>query len=368
MNKAVLFFLLLTVSFAKAQPGFSIQGQLENAEGLKIYLTKRGNALSSGSETILLDSIIVRNKTFQIQGQVDEPAYYSLFVENKKGWKPFILENKIYKISGNADAIWEAKVEGTEEIKLTKEYATLVNPLIEQLNAAADSSSVARDRGDTALARAYNDQNQFFNKQISIVSRDFIIKYPDAYISLFLFRELESVFNKEEQKQVFNKLAAKLKQHSFGEKLYYELYKVDSLIGIGKLAIPFTLQDPYGNWINLSDFKGKYVLVDFWASWCGPCRGDHPFLVELYRSYQPVGFEILSISTDQNLDKWKKAIADDELPWKNVSDLKNGVNEVALKYGINSLPTNFLLDKNGVIIARDLHNEDLEKKLLEIFK
>lgn len=359
---------LLVFCKTQAQIGFGINGTLENAEGLKVYLEKQKNALSSSGGIIILDSTLIRNKTFRFQGQLNEPEYYSIHIEDKRGWKSFLLENKVYHISGNGDMIWAAKMEGSEEIKLGEEHASLIRPLIEQLNAASDSSTLMYAIGDTLRSREFGELNQFFWKQISVAERDFMLKYPDAYTSLFLFRKLEVAFDKNEQRQVFEQLSNRIKQHSLAKKIYYELYEADTLIDIGKPAIPFTLQDPYGNWINLSGFKGKYVLLDFWASWCGKCRGDYPFLIELYYRYQLEGFEILSLSADEDLAQWKRAIADDGLPWSNVSDFKNGINEVALKYGIYKLPRNFLLDKNGNIIAMNLQGQALADKLLEIFR
>lgn len=103
-------------------------------------------------------------------------------------------------------------------------------------------------------------------------------------------------------------------------------------------------------------------------SWCGPCRGDHPFIIELYHQYQLKGFEILSVSLDKKADNWKRAIEEDELPWQNVLDLKDGKNEVASQYGIKMIPANFLLDRNGVLIARDIRGEALAEKLSELFR
>lgn len=363
-----LFLILLIFSYSiRAQTGFSIQGELENAEGLKVYLTQRGDALILGTETPLLDSTVVRNGLFKFTGAVEEPNYYAIFVGDKKGWKTFILENKAYQITGDADKIWEAKIEGSEEIQIYKEYATQVNPLIEKLNAASDSSQLMFARGDTTLGKMYGEQNVFYSKQMVVLARDFILKYPDSYTSLFLFRGLDKVYNKEERRQVYEKLSDRVKQHAFAKTLYYELYKLDDLIALGKQTIPFSLQDQFGNTVALNDYKGKYVLIDFWASWCGPCRAEHSYMIKLYELYQSKGLEILGVSLDKNPENWKRVIEEDELPWRNVLDLQDGKNEIAAQYGVKALPSNFLLDRNGVLIATNLRYEAMAEKLQELF-
>jgi len=137
---------------------------------------------------------------------------------------------------------------------------------------------------------------------------------------------------------------------------------------VGKQAIDFTQPDANGNTISLSSFKGKYVLVDFWASWCAPCRKESPNLVKAYEKYRSKNFEILGVSLDQNKEKWLKAINDDHYTWTQVGDIKGWENAAAREYGIQGIPFNVLLDPNGVIIARNLRGEALEKKLEEILK
>jgi len=119
---------------------------------------------------------------------------------------------------------------------------------------------------------------------------------------------------------------------------------------------------------SLSDFRGKYVLLDFWGSWCGPCRAENPDIIKAYKTYKEKNFEIISVSLDTKKQDWLDAIQKDGLPWLHVSDLKGWKNEVALMYGINAVPQMFLLDPNGVIIAKDLGGEDLAKKLEETIK
>jgi peroxiredoxin len=140
--------------------------------------------------------------------------------------------------------------------------------------------------------------------------------------------------------------------------------------GVGKPAIDFTQNDTLGNPVSLSSFRGKYVLIDFWASWCGPCRKENPNLVAAYAKYNNKGFDVLGVSLDQptGKEKWMKAIHDDKLTWTQVSDLKYWKNDVAVMYGIQAIPQNYLIDPKGIIVGKNLRGDELLDKLEEIFK
>jgi peroxiredoxin len=137
---------------------------------------------------------------------------------------------------------------------------------------------------------------------------------------------------------------------------------------IGKPAPDFTQNDIHGNPVTLSSFKGQYVLVDFWASWCGPCRAENPAVVKAYRRFHSKGFTVLGVSLDDEKNSWEEAVKKDGLDWTQVSDLKGGYNSVALLYDVKMIPMNYLLDKEGKIIARGLRGRQLEKKLAEIVR
>jgi peroxiredoxin len=170
--------------------------------------------------------------------------------------------------------------------------------------------------------------------------------------------------NPEKIEPLFNKLPAATQKLPSAVSLKDEM-EIAKKTGVGKYAMEFTQNDTLGNPVSLSSFKGKYVLVDFWASWCGPCRAENPNVVKTYQKFQNKNFTILSVSLDRpgQKERWLKAIHDDGLTWTHVSDLKFWDNAVAKQYGIRAIPQNLLLDPSGKIIAKNLRGEELAEKL-----
>lgn len=222
---------------------------------------------------------------------------------------------------------------------------------------------------DTAFTAQLNREYRQLLDERTQKQQQYVREHPDSYFSVEALSEsVSSDFDVEVIEPLFLSINEKHRA-TFTGKAFAQRIKAAKTIGIGKKAPDFTQNDPEGNPVHLSDFLGKYVLLDFWASWCGPCRQENPNLVKAYAEYQDKGFEILGVSLDNKDGKeaWVKAIEKDSLTWTQVSDLNSWNNEVARVYGVRAVPQSYLIDPQGVIVAENLRGETLKAKLKEIF-
>ena len=194
----------------------------------------------------------------------------------------------------------------------------------------------------------------------------FVRNNPNSIISASMLSTYSSTWGKDTTVRLYKKFSKEMKSSFYGKKIF-EYITLNKNVKVGDKYANFLQQDKYGKNVNLSDFEGKLVLLEFWGSWCGPCREGNPELVKIYNEFNNRGFEILGVAAETNKEQWLKAIETDKLPWTNVTDFNGDKNKAALIYGVSYYPTNFLIDRTGTIIAKDLSGEKLREQLSKLF-
>jgi len=355
--------LFLIGGWAMAQT-FTIEGKIDgvNAGKAELQLREGGKMVAKYSTGIAADG------TFTLKGKVTEPDMYMLKIGDLRGGISLFLDNSSIKVTAKSDDLPGAIVTGSAThdaylgfSKMSKAQQEINRPLYMAKSEATKAENKAEVKKLEAQIDAL-DTEQTKEKMQYLGS---IIKTP---VAPYLLRQMVyGIEDPSELEKLVNGFDPKLADYKYVKTIKESLAKM-KLTAIGQIAPDFTQNDPDGKPVKLSDFRGKYVLVDFWAKWCGPCRAENPAVVAAYQKYKNKNFTVLGVSLDQNKADWLKAIEEDKLTWTHVSDLKYWDNEVAKQYGVSAIPANFLLDKNGRIVGRNLRGDKLQEALAKLVK
>jgi thiol-disulfide isomerase/thioredoxin len=293
-------------------------------------------------------AVITKGK-FVIKGKMDQPGFKGLIFNNAQPLVPMFLDNSNIKITGSKDALDKLVITGSPAQDQFKTYTDALKPYEQFLLPDAAYDQTALDK-------------------IAFISEDFVRKFPASYVSpLALIRLYQATQNGVKTEELYKLIKAEVQFSALGNYVN-QLIAESKINPIGSVVSDFSQNDTTGNPVNISAFRGKYVLVDFWASWCRPCRQENPNVVAAFSKYKNKNFTIIGVSLDQNKKNWVDAINMDGLSWSHVSDLKGWGNQVAAIFKITSIPQNLLLDPEGRIIAKNLRGAVLESRLNALLK
>lgn len=316
--------LITAISSCNRQPSYTIDGTI-NADSGTIYFQSFRNKMF-----FVIDSATIKNGKFQFTGSVDRPDLFGLTTDREESFQPYFVFVENSKISVSID---------TADARNAKVSGSAANDLYE----------------------SYLKNRRNFNID------SFIVAHPASVVPVYvLYRDFSTRLGAQELENSIEKIDPSLNDLSYVTELK-DVIAAKRSLDIGSQAADFTGTSPEGNSISLSDFAGNYVLIEFWAAWCGPCRRENPNLVRVYHKYHESGFDILGVSLDNSREDWLKAIETDQLAWSHISDLKFWDSEPAKLYGIRHIPSNVLVDPAGNIVEKNLKGDQLDALLEQYF-
>lgn len=350
------------------------------APGVLNGLRSHIKIIDSRRQEIIIDTAMVVNEQFTFTGKVNNASIRLLSVNGVNGQLAFVLEPGELDIELYKDSIQYSKITGTKNNDGFNEYKETFRKIIEDVVKARKDRIAVKESEDEELIEETNKRFQEMSQKQLDYSHDFIDENPNLDISLLILETQIIGDNQNVERfktniaalqNVINKNAA---NKFIGQKLnaFMAQKEAEAYLEVGKKAPNFSSPQPNGEFLSLEDVKGKATIIDFWAAWCGPCRRENPNVVSVYEKYHDKGLEIISISLDGRgnqadpKQQWLKAVEDDKMNWHHVSSLMYFRDPVAELYNINSIPATFILDENGIIVAKNLRGSALGSKISEM--
>jgi len=342
-------------------PEYTINGTITGADtGWVLLMTRDGQKMNT------TDSTAIAQGKFEFKGSVVMPGMYYLSVKGHQDQFGLFIENSVLNVTLYADSIKSSLVTGSKTQDLYMTYKTQEKGFGMLLDKQYNDYQKASESNDTAGARKAEHNYDSIQELLTSFQKDFILKNGKSVVAPYLVMRMPYMFNLQELENIEKALDTSLNRSDYVKELKKRV-EILKAVQPGMTAPEFTLNDTAGKPVALSSFRGKVLLVDFWASWCGPCRHENPNVVKAFNEFKDKGFDVLGVSLDEDKVKWIEAIKKDKLTWTHVSDLKGWQNAVSGLYGVMSIPSNFLINSDGKIIATDLRGDDLRNKLTELF-
>ncbi|WP_142785818.1 TlpA disulfide reductase family protein [Changchengzhania lutea] len=370
---AFLCILLVLSCQEKTYDSYTIEANAPGIHnGIRAYL----KATNEKGLMVAKDTAIVMKERFTFSGIRNEPSLEFLFINGINGGLPLIVEHGEISIEVNKDTLQASKIQGTKNNETFTKFLDERKELGNEISDIVRKQREAYSNNDTLTLQALDTDIKNMNKAIFNHTINFIQEDQDSYLAAILLIDIIKT-RPDSLKSIeanYEKLDATIKASSYGKKInnyivtQKKLKTQQAATQIGKIAPNFEAFTPEGNRLSLNDIKGKVTIIDFWASWCGPCRRENPNVVKMYNKYHDKGLEIIGVSLDRNghRDRWIDAIEKDKLTWHHISNLEHWNDPIAKMYNVTGIPATFILNTEGKIIAKNLRGEALENKVAEL--
>ena len=362
MKKNIFFLIAFALGMSACNEktdGFKVNVSMANSNDKTVYLQKYVDNVP-----VIIDSAVIANETAVLTASNDDPQIlYALKVKGMRGSMPFFADNKDVSFVGDMNNLQAVEIIASESQAELDDYNKQVNQFDLQIRDLYAVMQQAFSDNDSIMMDSLNKVGTALMEQQDNFRDEYIKAHPESFVTHYILDGVKQDYPIDQLKDL---MAGFTTESIYRDHLNDYVAKQERL-ELGQPFIDFTLQTKDGENVTLSEKIGqnKLTLVDFWASWCGPCRHENPVVKAAYEQFHELGFDVVGVSVDQDEEAWLKAVEDDQLPWTQVRDSENKASEL---YMIYYIPSNFLFDQNGTMVAKSLRGEELAAKLAEILK